>query len=85
MILRADLECFDPAWSGWVCRGGFLVSPEGWQISVNDVLATRLKDAQILAYQSENRELKYQLEMAKGQHLDEQPTTDEWDVQILYA
>lgn len=58
MLLAGDLGCFDPAWSGWIVRGGELVSPEGWRIKVNDVLATPLTRAQLSAYQAELRQLK---------------------------
>lgn len=85
MILRGDLECFDPKWAGWVCRRGMLISPEGWEISVNDVLATSLLRHQLAAYQSENRALKDDLDRALGAHLDEQPLPDSWDVEIIYA
>lgn len=83
MILRGDLGVFDPKWSGWAVRDGLLISPENWQFKVNDVLAGQLKDAQIRAYQQENRGLKRDLKEALLQGFEEQPTPDQWDVEIL--
>lgn len=83
MILRADLECFDPAWVGWVCRNGKLVSPEGWEMSISDVLASRLHEAQLGVYRAENRRLKAELEDALCPIKEDQPTTEDWDIQIL--
>lgn len=77
LILAGDLGCFAAEWSGWVVREHMLISPEGWEISVNDVLAARLKNAQIAVYQAENRKLKADLIEAKALQLDEQPTPDE--------
>lgn len=86
MLLRGDLGVFDPQWSGWTVRDGLLISPENWQFKVNDVLAAQLKDAQIRAYQQENRTLKWQLtEMERQGYTEDQPTVDQWDVEILYA
>lgn len=85
LLLRSDLGIFDPAWAGWKIRNGILTSPEGWEISVNDVLATPLVRHQLAAYRSENRMLKYELDRAQGAHLDEQPLPDSWDVEITYG
>jgi len=57
-LLAGDLGFFDPLWSGWIIRAGELVSPEGWQITRNDVLAVPLMRSQIAIYQSENRYLR---------------------------
>jgi transcriptional regulator with XRE-family HTH domain len=83
MLLRGDLGVFDAKWSGWTARDGFLISPEGWQITLNDILATKLKDAQIRAYQGEVRKLRYELEEALKAGYEDQPTPDSWDVEIL--
>ena len=76
--LTGDLGFLDPAWRKWIIRQGHLFSPENWEISMNDVLATRLKDAQISAYQSENRALKAALANAELNRLEEQPGADDW-------
>lgn len=83
MVLRGDLGMFDPEWRGWILRRGCLISPESWEITRNDVLATPLMRSQLAIYQSENRGLKRDLAEALMQHLDEQPTPDQWDVEIL--
>jgi hypothetical protein len=82
-LMRGDLEFLDPAWKGWRLIRGNLVSPESWVFSRGDVLAQRLAAAQIAAYQVENRRLKNEIAEAKVQQLEEQPTVDQWDVQIL--
>lgn len=58
LLLAGDLGCFDPDWSGWVIRRGVLISPEGWEIKVNEVLSVPLLRAQLVAYQSEDRKLQ---------------------------
>jgi hypothetical protein len=84
-LLTGDLGFFDPLWSGWRLKGGDLVSPEGWQITRHDVLATPLMRSQIAIYQSENRALKARVEDLKVAAIEEQPTPDSWDVEILMA
>lgn len=76
-LLMGDLGFFDPRWKGWRLIKGDLVSPEGWTLSCGDVLAQRLAQAQIAAYQVENRRLKAELADAKVQQLEEQPTPDD--------
>lgn len=82
MLLRGDLGVFDPKWSGWAVRDGQLISPENWRFKVNDVLAAQLKDAQIRAYQAENRTLKWQItELERQGYGEDQPTTEaEWAI-----
>lgn len=75
----------DPAWRGWVLRKGHLISPEGWEIYLNDVLAVPLLRHQLAAYQSENRALKRDLADALVNRLEEQPRPEDWDVQIIMA
>src|ERR1043165_4704548 len=58
MILRGDLGCFDSAWSGWRLQNGFLVSPEGWTASVNDVLSLQFLQAQLQAWRHEALQLR---------------------------
>jgi Phage protein len=55
MILGNDLGCFDPAWRGWILRGGQLISPEGWEARPGDVLTLPLLRAQIATYQAKER------------------------------
>lgn len=88
--VEGDLSFLDPAWAGWIMRDGHLYSPEGWRISMSDVLASRLHEAQLAAWRREVRLMKAEVEglqkaltNAKGAQLDEQPTPDQWDVQIL--
>ena len=57
MILEADLGCFSSAWRGWTVRGNTLVSPEGWVVSLGDVLSIPLMRAQISAYQAKERQV----------------------------
>jgi hypothetical protein len=78
MILSADLGVFDPAWCGWVIRRGKLISPEGWEVTAGEVLATPLMRLQILAYQNAQRIAKRELEA-----LEEQPLPQ--DLQALLA
>lgn len=78
MILARDLGCFDPAWSGWTIRGAMLISPESWEITLHDVLATPLLRQQLATYQAELRNMK---DAVAG--LEEQPAPGDWDVQIL--
>lgn len=80
---QSDLSFLDPAWRGWVLRGGHLISPEGWAMSMSDVLASRLHEAQLAAWRLEVRKLKAELANAELARLEEQPTPDQWDVQIL--
>ena len=76
-VLSRDLGVFDPQWRGWTLRDGVLISPEGWEITASDVLATPLMRAQLATYQSELRAMQ-----AERDAIDEQPMPDSWDVQI---
>jgi len=80
---RGDLGFLDPAWRHWVLRGGHLISPEGWELSMSNVLASRLHEAQLAAWRNEVRNLRAELANAELARLEEQPTPDQWDVQIL--
>lgn len=82
-LLAGDLGFFDPAWRGWRLSQGFLWSPEKWRISMSDVLASRLHEAQLAAWRSEVRRMQLIVaELERGGYED-QPTPDAWDVQIL--
>ena len=81
LLLSADIGVFDPEWRGWKARGGQLVSPEGWSITVGEVLAVPLMRAQIAAYQGENRKLKERIDSS----LHEQPKPADWEVKLDYG
>jgi hypothetical protein len=55
MILTGDLGAFDPAFRGWKMRDGKLISPEGWEATVGEILSLPLLRAQISAYQAKER------------------------------
>lgn len=73
MLLCGDLAAFDREWRGWVVRGGKLISPEGWEITVGDVLALPLMRQQLAAYQTELRLVKERVLM-----MQEQPLPEVW-------
>lgn len=84
--LTGDLGFLDPAWKGWRLVRGTLVSPEQWEITMHDVLATPLMRSQIALYQSENRALKQDLADALANRLEEQPRPEDWDtLEILVS
>lgn len=82
-LLEGDMGFLDSAWAGWKLSRGSLISPEQWQVTMHDVLATPLMRGQIAVYQAENRGLKRDLADALANRLEEQPTPDQWDVEIL--
>ena len=78
-----NLGFIDPAWRGWVLRNGHLVSPEGWEMSMSDVLASRLHEAQLAAWRLEVAKMRAELAAAQVKQLDEQPRPEDWDLEIL--
>jgi hypothetical protein len=58
MVIAGDLGFLDPCWRGWTIRDGRLISPEGWEASVGDVLSLPLLRSQLAIYQAELRKLK---------------------------
>lgn len=72
LLIQADLGMFDPEWRGWRIRGATLVSPEGWEITENDIRAVPLLRLQIVAYQGELRRIRDTLK------LPEQPSPESW-------
>jgi len=80
LLLSGDLGCFDPAWSGWILRRGQLISPEGWEATPGQVLATRLHEAQLAAWRTENRHLRELVEYLQNGGLirDDQPPPEEF-------
>jgi hypothetical protein len=78
-----DLGFLDPDWRGWKLRRGNLISPEGWEMTMGDVLASRLHEAQLACWRLEVSKMRTQLTEAERQGYEDQPTPDCWDVQIL--
>lgn len=72
-LLSGDLGILSPPWRRWIVRGELLVSPEGWEITMSDVLSSPLLRMQLEAFKSENRRLK-----DPTAHLDEQPLPEAW-------
>lgn len=76
-LTLGDLSFLDPAWRGWVLRHGHLISPEGWEMSMSDVLASRLHEAQLASWRHEVQKMKILLANAEAARLEEQPTPEE--------
>lgn len=55
LLLEADLGAFSRAARGWKIDQEELVSPEGWRISLSEVLAVPLMRQQIATYQALQR------------------------------
>jgi len=81
MVLRRDLGCFHPRWSGWHISGrGELCSPENWIATPGDVLAIQLTQAQLSAYRNENAALKEEIAFLEaGGYEEDQPLPQEWE------
>jgi Phage protein len=73
LLICGDLVAFDPAWRGWRAHAGKLISPEGWEITVCDVLALPLMRQQLAAYKSELKRLRSELILTH-----EQPVPNTW-------
>lgn len=73
LLICGDLGCFDAEWRGWTVRGGKLLSPEGWEITVGDALALPLTRQQLAAYKRELSILKEKILLTQ-----EQPVPDVW-------
>lgn len=58
LLLGADLGCFDVRWAGWRVYQGSLVSPEGWEITLGDVISSPLLRQQLAAFKSELKRLR---------------------------
>lgn len=78
LLILGDLGCLDAQWSGWRVHQGSLYSPEGWEITVNDVLATPLMRQQLEGYKSELRQIKEAVE-----RLNEQPLPEVWPAWVF--
>jgi hypothetical protein len=57
MILAGDLGAFDPAWRGWVIRGGMLCAPNGTEMSPRELLGVPLLRLQLSAYEAKVRQV----------------------------
>lgn len=78
LLIQADLGCFDPKWSGWHIRNGFLISPNGWEIGFGEVLAIPILRQQLACYEVELRRFKEQALL-----MQEQPMPDVWPEEVL--
>lgn len=75
LLLAADLGCFDLAWRGWrVCRAN-LISPEGWEITMGDVISSPLLRQQLAAFKTELKRLRA---AAAEDSIQEQPLPSVW-------
>jgi hypothetical protein len=73
LLIQRDLVCFDPQWSGWHLRDGFLISPEGWKVGTGEVLAIRILRQQLAGYETELKRLREEEVLRQNQ-----PLPSEW-------
>jgi Phage protein len=73
LLLRADLGCFSPEWTGWRLNGQDLISPEGWRIARGQVMIVPLMRQQIAAYEVELKRLRAEVVLTH-----DQPVPSEW-------
>jgi transcriptional regulator with XRE-family HTH domain len=73
LLIRADLGCFSPEWSGWRLNGQDLISPEGWRIARGQVMIVPLMRQQIAAYEVELKRLRAEVVLTH-----EQPVPESW-------
>lgn len=73
LLIGGDLGCFDAAWKGWRVHGGNLISPEGWEITLGDVISSPLLRQQLAAFKSELRRLR-----AAADLIQDQPLPSDW-------
>lgn len=73
LLIRADLGCFSPEWSGWRLNGQDLVSPEGWRIARGQVMIVPLMRQQLAAYEVELKRLRTEVVLTH-----EQPLPADW-------
>lgn len=78
LLICGDLIAFDYEWRGWVAKGGKLISPEGWEITVGDVLALPLMRQQLAAYKAELRGIHERVLL-----MQEQPAPEAWSEEVL--
>lgn len=77
-LINGDLGCFAKEWRGWRIRGAVLLSPDGQEVTPNDIRAIPFMRLQIQTYQLDAR-------LAKGPNIEEQPKPEDWDVRIESA
>lgn len=77
MLLGADLGCFDPAWNGWRLRKANLISPEGWEITMGDVISSPLLRQQLAAFKTELKRLRAAA-AAIEESIQDQPVPEIW-------
>src|ERR1700731_2529037 len=58
LLILGDLGCFDAAWRGWRIHKGVLISPEGWEITMGDVISSPLLRQQLAAFKTELKRLR---------------------------
>ena len=78
LLIQADLGCFDPKWSGWHIRNGFLISPNGWEIGFGEVIAIPILRQQLAAYEVELKRLQSEVVS-----IQEQPLPEAWSEDVL--
>lgn len=76
LLLAADLGCFDAAWKGWTVRRGHLISPEGWSITLGDVISSPLLRQQLAAFKTELKRLR--AAAAAEESIHDQPVPEVW-------
>ena len=77
MLLSGDLGAFDPAWSGWRAYKASLISPEGWEITLGDVISSPLLRQQLAAFKTELKRLRAAVAAAKDT-IQDQPVPEVW-------
>lgn len=77
---KGDMGFLDPVWSGWILKNGNLISPESWEMTMGDVMASRLHEAQLAAWRHEVTKVKAELANALVNRLEEQPLADDWAI-----
>jgi hypothetical protein len=55
MALNGQLGPIAGAWRGWILRGPYLVSPEGWQFTFGEIRSIPFLHAQVRTYQTRER------------------------------
>jgi hypothetical protein len=83
LLLAGDLGCFDAAWKGWRVARGNMISPEGWEITLGDVISSPLLRQQLAAFKTELRRLRAAAAAAESIH--DQPLPDAWPEWVFEA
>jgi hypothetical protein len=72
LLIAGDLGVFGPRWRGWIVRGDQLISPEGWEIPVNQLRAFPVILNELAGYQTEFRRMRADVLIAQPPRLIEQ-------------